>query len=112
LTDVDAITLSLARSAEAQAAVAAITIAVVSNTVVKMGLVWSVGKRALARVSCPQLCCSLWAQLLHFFSTRLLEAAARREAAAQSSLEPGGECHSAPFLRHSQLFAATTHSDN
>ena len=53
LTDVDAITLSLARSAEAQVAVAAITIAVVSNTVVKMGLVWSVGKRALARRVLP-----------------------------------------------------------
>jgi len=49
LTDVDAITLSLARSAEAQVAVAAITIAVVSNTLVKMGLVWWIGKGTLGR---------------------------------------------------------------
>jgi uncharacterized membrane protein (DUF4010 family) len=54
LTDVDAITLSMAREADGvtpTVAVTAITIAVIANTVVKTGLVWWLGSRALlARV--------------------------------------------------------------
>jgi uncharacterized membrane protein (DUF4010 family) len=54
LTDVDAITLSMAREADRvtpAVAVTAITIAVIANTVVKTGLVWWLGSRTLiARV--------------------------------------------------------------
>jgi uncharacterized membrane protein (DUF4010 family) len=51
LTDVDAITLSMARAADhasGRTAVTAITIAVLANTLVKTGLVWWLGSRALA----------------------------------------------------------------
>jgi uncharacterized membrane protein (DUF4010 family) len=51
LTDVDAITLSMAREANhasSNTAVTAITIAVLANTLVKTGLVWWLGSRALA----------------------------------------------------------------
>ena len=51
LTDVDAITLSMAREAghaSSNTAVTAITIAVLANTLVKTGLVWWLGSRALA----------------------------------------------------------------
>jgi uncharacterized membrane protein (DUF4010 family) len=54
LTDVDAITLSMAREANhasISTGVAAITVAVLANTLVKTGLVWWLGSRALrARV--------------------------------------------------------------
>lgn len=54
LTDVDAITLSMARAADhtsGTTAMTAITIAVLANTLVKMGLVWWIGSRGLrARV--------------------------------------------------------------
>ena len=54
LTDVDAITLSMARAtdhASGNTAVTAITVAVLANTLVKTGLVWWVGSRGLrARV--------------------------------------------------------------
>lgn len=54
LTDVDAITLSMASEASsggasAAAAVGAIVVASISNTLVKLGLVLSLGSRALAR---------------------------------------------------------------
>lgn len=51
LTDVDAITLTMAREADhasSNTAVTAITIAVLANTLVKTGLVWWLGSRALA----------------------------------------------------------------
>lgn len=51
LTDVDAITLSMAREHDhtsTSTAVIAITIAVLANTLVKTGLVWWLGSRALA----------------------------------------------------------------
>ncbi|HXV12617.1 MAG TPA: MgtC/SapB family protein [Candidatus Krumholzibacteria bacterium] len=51
LTDVDAITLSMAREADhasGSIAITAITIAVLANTLVKTGLVWWVGSRALS----------------------------------------------------------------
>jgi len=50
LTDVDAITLSMAREvdhASPSTAITAITIAVLANTLVKTGLVWWLGSRAL-----------------------------------------------------------------
>ena len=50
LSDVDAITLSMARAADhtsVATGVTAITIAVLANTLVKTGLVWWVGSRAL-----------------------------------------------------------------
>jgi uncharacterized membrane protein (DUF4010 family) len=50
LTDVDAITLSMARGTNgpsAATAVTAITIAVLANTLVKTGLVWWLGSRRL-----------------------------------------------------------------
>jgi uncharacterized membrane protein (DUF4010 family) len=54
LTDVDAITLSMARGAyDASTAVVAIIIAAVANTLVKMGLVAWAGNRPLARRVLP-----------------------------------------------------------
>ena len=54
LTDVDAITLSMARIAaqhpeQTDVAVRAIVVAVCSNTVVKTGMVWAMGDTALRR---------------------------------------------------------------
>jgi uncharacterized membrane protein (DUF4010 family) len=50
LTDVDAITLSMARNSGAlSTAAGAITVAALANTLVKMGLVWWVGKSTLGQ---------------------------------------------------------------
>lgn len=54
LTDVDAITLSMARHAvDLRVAVIAITIAVLANTLVKMGIVWWMGSTGLPRHVLP-----------------------------------------------------------
>ena len=56
LTDVDAITLSMARESDherAPLAVTAITIAVLTNTLVKTGLAWGLGSSNLRRRIVP-----------------------------------------------------------
>jgi uncharacterized membrane protein (DUF4010 family) len=65
LADVDAITLSLARSAHTElaptVAVQGIVIAALSNSLVKAGLVVMVGGRQLAWLTLPVMACGLLA---------------------------------------------------
>jgi uncharacterized membrane protein (DUF4010 family) len=74
LTDVDAITLSMAREADhasPSTAITAITVAVLANTLVKTGLVWWVGSRPLrARVLPTALVIAAGAALSLLFVAR------------------------------------------
>lgn len=71
LTDVDAITLSMARAAESmQVALRAIIIAALANTLVKAGLVLWVGRGALARRVLPATAVLVAAAVVSFFAAR------------------------------------------